>query len=81
MSSISLELGNRETRVLVMHWRGDCKNALAHETHTIAGIARLASIGDPKKVWTPNEDGDEINWDDINVAPITRFSSILYHLH
>lgn len=81
VSSISLELGKRETRVLVMHWRGDCKNALAHETHSIGSIARLASIGDPKKVWVPNEDGDELDWDEINVAPVTRFlefSAIYY---
>jgi hypothetical protein len=71
VSSISLELGNREVRVLVMHWRGDCKNALAHENHTITTIARLSSLFvDANKV---AGDLSKITWNEINVVPNTRY--------
>ena len=68
VSSITLELGSRETRVLSMNWRGDCKNALAFENNTIASIARMA-IGDAIRRVSENSGAN--SWDEINVSPIT----------
>jgi hypothetical protein len=71
VSSISLELGNRDVRVLVMHWRSDCKNALSYENHTINTISRMGSLFlDTKKLSSSNL--CSISWNDISVVPITR---------
>ena len=40
VSQVSMEIGNRETRVLVMHWKGDCCNALSQENQTIVSFAK-----------------------------------------
>lgn len=69
VSSLSLELGSRETRVLVMHWRGDCRNALANENQTIVSTTRPV----PR-----SNEADQVMWDEIMVAPITRFVCTAY---
>lgn len=82
VSAITLELGERETRVLTMHWRGDCKNALAHENNTIASMARMAAgdtLGVKSSVRATPLDDSLINWDEIIVAPITRFFIFNYN--
>lgn len=69
VSSISMELGDRQTRVLVMHWRGDCKNALSNEYHNISSISRL-TLTDSNILETALA---HEHWDDINVAPSTTY--------
>jgi len=44
ITSVNLELGSRDQRVLVMHWKGDCKNALYAENFTLNTFAKLNAI-------------------------------------
>lgn len=75
VTSISLELGNRDVRVLVMHWKGDCKNALTYENNTIAGFSMLSSpfLGNKSK---PDSKSD-LNWNEIQILSNTRLSLLL----
>ena len=43
VSSISLALGKREQRALLMQWRGDCRNALTTESHTLVSFQRASN--------------------------------------
>ncbi len=44
IASVNLELGSRDQRVLVMHWKGDCKNALYAENFTLNTFSKLNAI-------------------------------------
>jgi hypothetical protein len=70
INSISLELGKRENRVLVMHWKGDCKNALTHENHTIMSFVKISQPTKSKK--DPLTDSTVTDWNLIKIIPITR---------
>lgn len=63
VSQISLELGNREKRVLVMHWKSDCKNALAFENQTKMAFSRRVNVVNNL---------DRLDWNSIPNTPITR---------
>ena len=63
VSQICLELGNRESRVLAMHWKGDCKNAITAENSTIASFARLVNH---------KASEEKLDWSSISVSPTTR---------
>lgn len=80
VNSISLEIGNREVRVLVMHWNGDCKNALTNENHTQLSFEKISSSfsGNKKIISSENQ---PLNWNEIKVLPNTRFgiSYIIYY--
>ena len=66
ISSLTLELGNRETRVLLLHWKGDCKNALSYENQTIMSYGKLnTNLGD-------STDLSCIEWNSIGIVPITK---------
>ena len=66
ISSLTLELGNRDTRVLLLHWKGDCKNALSYESQTILSFGKLNSnISDAN-------DLSFTEWNSIGVVPITK---------
>ena len=64
ISSLILELGNRDARVLLLHWKGDCKNALSNENQTLLSFAKLNS----------NESNDlsSVDWNSIAVIPNTK---------
>ncbi|CAF0724301.1 unnamed protein product [Brachionus calyciflorus] len=69
ISSLSLEIGNRENRVLILHWKGDCKNALAEENFTLDTF---------KKLSLPYRKSDaprELDWNEINISPSTSIVS------
>ena len=66
VNSISLELGNRDVRVLVLHWKGDCKNALAYENQTVMSFARLTANANESVNLT------NIDWNSISVTPYTK---------
>lgn len=71
VNSISLELGSRDVRVLVLHWKGDCKNALTAENQTITSFARLTSpIIEYEKLNL--DDLSHIDWNSIFILPITK---------
>ncbi len=68
VNQVSMELGNRETRVLVMHWKGDCLDALSQENQTVVSFAkRIASIDN-----LSDEDLNKTNWHSIKNIPNTR---------
>jgi hypothetical protein len=69
ISSLSLELGDREVRVLLLHWKGDCRNALAYENQTIMSFARLNSS------LKSNDDDSAAEWNSIEVVPCTNILS------
>ena len=76
VSSISLELGNLNvSRVLVMHWKGDCKNALTYENYTLLSFNRKL---DSKKL--ENIDLNNLDWNSIsnlqNTSIVARKSNI-----
>lgn len=72
VSSVSLELGKREEmgRVLVIHWKGDCKNALTCENYTKMEFAKLFT--NPNKV-NLSESGQILKWDSIRNVQNTRY--------
>jgi hypothetical protein len=67
INSISLELGNKDTRVLIINWKGDCKNGLSSEENTLLLFSRFASIS-PLAAKS-----NELEWDTIPILPMTRF--------
>ena len=70
VSSISLELGDRESsRVLVIHWKGDCKNALTSENYTKMEFAKLFT--NPNRLKAP--ESKIIKWDSIRNVQNTRY--------
>lgn len=76
VSSISLELGNLDaSRVLVMHWKGDCKNALTYENYTLMSFNRK---NDSKRMEIV--DGSNLDWNSIsnlqNTSIVARKSNI-----
>lgn len=72
ISSISLELGNREIRALVLHWKGDCKNSMSNENVTINTFSKVSYSYKNKE----SENESKIEWDDINILSTTRFLQI-----
>lgn len=71
VTSVSLELGNRDTgRVLVMHWKGDCKNALSQENHTIQSFSKLLY---PHSQKHKSQSGAVTDWNALSVIPSTRY--------
>ena len=66
ISSLTLELGNRDSRVLLLHWKGDCKNALAYENQTIMSFGKLDSN------LSDSNDLSCIEWNSIGVVSITK---------
>jgi hypothetical protein len=67
VNQISLELGNREKRVLVMYWKGDCRNALSHENQTLVSFSKKISFNISLK------DNDKIDWNSITNISSARF--------
>lgn len=67
VNQVSLELGTRETRVVVMHWKGDCKNALSQENQTIISFSR--------KLPANLLDFDKIDWHSIVNNPTASIIS------
>ena len=79
INSISLELGNKDGRVLVLHWKGDCKNSLAIENNTISTFYALNSTYPSStalnKIFVIDPDSNKtikINWDSILNVPTTK---------
>ena len=70
VNSISLELGNREKRVLVMHWKGDCKNALTYENHTIMSFMKVMQKN--KHMRETMIDSAITDWNLIKVMPTAK---------
>jgi len=66
VNQISLELGNREKRVLVMYWKGDCRNALSHENQTYVSFAKKISSNINMKL------NEKIYWNSITNVSSTR---------
>ena len=79
VSSISLELGSNVTRVLVIHWKGDCKNGLTYENSTIVSFARLQF---PKSDSKNLDVADKplLNWNSINNIQNTRFQKMSFKI-
>lgn len=76
INSISLELGDRDVRVLVLHWKGDCKNALAAEYNTITSFSQLQTKASASKIYSdPNKPNSPIDWDSIPINPAARIIS------
>ncbi len=75
VSSISLELGKREQRVLLMQWRGDCRNALTNERHTITSFQRASAAHHSRAHEAIDDDTaanevDDTNWHAIRANSI-----------
>jgi hypothetical protein len=72
ISSVSLELGSKEKRVLIINWKGDCKNGLAAEDFTIASFSNTTAMS-MKAHAGDKELRERLEWDSIKILPITRF--------
>ena len=70
VTQVGLELGTRDSRVLAMHWKGDCKNAMSVENFTIASFARLAM---PKTNQVLPANTEKLDLNCISALPNTRF--------
>ena len=73
VSSISLELGNKDTRVLVINWKGDCKNGLSSEDNTIMSFARSSSLSSNSDCFSGEKLTEkQLSWESIKILPVTR---------
>ena len=70
VTAVSLEMGDRDKRVLVLHWKGDCKNALTREKQTLMSFARLATGNDSIEN-NFEASGEPLDWNLINQRPNT----------
>jgi len=80
VSSICLELANENaSRVLVIHWKGDCKNAMAYENYTKMSFAKIRPAK-PSNLGLKNLQNDRLEWNSIknlqNTSIVTRKSNI-----
>jgi hypothetical protein len=66
INSISLELGERDTRVLILHWKGDCQDALHKERTTVTSFHRIASADKLNKA-------ESLDWDSIPILSSARY--------
>ncbi len=80
VSSISLELANEDaSRVLAVHWKGDCKNAMSYENYTKMSFAKLM-LPRAGNAALLGQASDKLEWNSIsnvqNTSIVTRKSNI-----